>query len=357
MSKSIDDFAAQRLRGLLEWQRGRTSTVTIGAGKYGKVYLCGAKLDAVMKETWTKGEKAAACKQAFREHVVALFQTLLVLDGQAPHLPLHYGCCIEARAGGMLGQMYMERFEGSLEKMGTACLVTAEDWLGLAFQLMHSIVVLSELLDLSHNDAYPRNVLISPSVQVGAVTYEVTGETYRVPWRGFAALTDFGIASSVALLGRRSAPEVADRLKPSPSSASFGDVPPTKHILRYSELPVFSRDAYTILKWIRFPTQSLPPAPDGVRLWASSSLRLLDETQDALARPCGLKAAFHSIFAPEWLKRHELPSFAAPGGEAVDFALCGDDAYKVSLFARAERGLAGLPLTSRSAFSFASSSR
>jgi hypothetical protein len=343
-------FTKERLLKLMHWDGGRSPGHVIGQGKYGKVYLCGSSLEAVLKETWTKGEKVSSCKQAFREHVIAILQTLLVLDAQTPHLPLHYGACINARDGQMQGHMYMEKFDGSLQELGHACLVHPADWAALAFQLMYSLVVLSELFHLVHNDLYPRNVLISCGVEVPAVRYRVDGRLYCVPWRHFAALTDFGIASSGELLGRRSVPEVAEQLGSSLPEKHFGDEAPTKHILRYVGLPAFSRDAYTLFKWIRFATKSLPAPPCKIRHWAAAALRLMDETREELAAPSGLRAIFHTIFGQEWMARHDLPSFAVAddgsGSCETDFALRASGAEKASLLARAEVALAGLPLVS-----------
>lgn len=348
MPLSAVAFSEERLQKLLRWDGGRSLGHMIGSGKYGKIYLCGSSLEAVLKETWTSGKKPSSCKQAFREHVIAILQTLLVLDAQTPHLPLHYGACINACRGQMQGHMYMEKFDGSLQDLGHVCLLHAVDWAALAFQLMYSLVVLSELFHLVHNDLYPRNVLISCDVAAPAVRYRVDGRLYSVPWRHFAALTDFGIASSGELLGCRSVPEVADRLVSSPPDEHFGDEAPTKHILRYVSLPAFSRDAYTLFKWIRFPTKSLPPPPCTVRRWAAACLRLMDETREELAEPSGLRAIFHTIFGQEWMTQHELPPFAVADDDDgdADFALRANSAQKASLLLRAEAALAGLPLSS-----------
>ena len=348
MPLSAVAFTKQRLQRLMDWDGGRAPGHMIGSGKYGKVYICGSSLEAVLKETWTNGEKASSCKQAFREHVIAILQTLLVLDGQTPHLPMHYGACINAHGGRMLGHMYMEKFDGSLQELGHACLLGAEDWLALAFQLTYSLVVLSEILDLVHNDAYPRNVLISLGTNAPSVKYRISDRFYSVPWRSFAALTDFGIASSAALMGQRTVPEVAERLDSSALEDHFGDQEPTKHILRYADLPPFSRDAYTILKWMRFPTKSLPAPPRTVRKWAAASLRLMDETRCELAEPSGLQAVFHTIFGSAWMAQHGLPSFSVANDDTCepDFELRSNVAHKASLFRRAEDALAGIPFSS-----------
>lgn len=230
--RGVEVLTAARAQDFYDWRAGEPQ-VHIGSGKYGRVYSSGRS--AVLKESVTR---AGLCKQAFREHVMGLLQTLLVLQACTPHLPLHYGTSIVAEGVLMRGHMYMERFEGSLIDL-RGCLRTESDWLSLLFQLLLTFVALALLFGVTHNDAYPRNILINSQSSAPRVIYRCQEKSYALEWSFMAALTDFGIATTPLLMGHRSAPEVAERLEALELPPDFASTPPRHHILRYKSLPLF----------------------------------------------------------------------------------------------------------------------
>ena len=310
----------------------------IGSGKYGRVYSSGRS--AVLKESVTR---AGLCKQAFREHVMGLLQTLLVLQACTPHLPLHYGTSIVAEGVLMRGHMYMERFEGSLIDL-RGCLRTESDWLSLLFQLLLTFVALALLFGVTHNDAYPRNILINSQSSAPRVIYRCQEKSYALEWSFMAALTDFGIATTPLLMGHRSAPEVAERLEALELPPDFASTPPRHHILRYKSLPLFSRDAYTVLQWTCFDPR-LPRAPPAVQLWARSALRLLNEIRESLKEAEGLARFFHAIFSSSWLATCGLPPLEVDGALTPDFTVPADDSARGHMLAQAAAALQTLPLS------------
>jgi hypothetical protein len=288
-------FTQERRRAFVEWEKGERADL-LGTGKYGQVFrVSGGSARTVVKECVVRSGRTGMRRQAFREHAIGILQTLLALEGCAPHLPLHFGACVSVEAGRLRGRMYMEEHDGSLKTLGSEVLRREEDWISLAFQVASTLVMLAETLQLTHNDLYPRNVLISrhpPST----VTYRFPGAAYSVDWNFFVALTDFGIASS-RLMGC-SAPEITEVLKnTSHQIRAFGSVVPSRHILEYVWLPPFSRDLYTMLKWIRFSSAHLPLAPRAVALWAQAMLIHLDAHQSSLDAPSGLQSAFSHLFS------------------------------------------------------------
>ena len=331
----MDALTAARARDFYAWRAGEPQE-RVGSGKYGRVY--GSGRTSVLKESVTR---AGLCKQAFREHVMGLLQTLLVLQSCTPHLPVHYGAAIAAGGSRMRGYMYMERFEGSLLDFG-ARLCTEMDWLSLLFQLFVTLVALALLFGVTHNDAYPRNILINSRARAPRVVYRVQEKSYALPWSFMAALTDFGIASTPVLMGNRSAPEVSERLKALEPPRDLASTAPRHHVLAYKSLPVFSRDAYTVLQWTCFAHRGLPAAPPAVRLWARSSLQLLDEIRESLEEAAGLARFFHAIFASGWLATCGLPALEVDEAGGADFMVPADGAR---LLAQAADALLTIPLS------------
>jgi hypothetical protein len=78
-----------------------------------------------------------------------------------------------------------------------------------------------------------------------------------------------------------------------------------------------------------------------VRLWARSSLQLLDEIRESLEEAGGLARFFHAIFASSWLATCGLPALEAEGA-AADFAVPADGAR---LLAQASDALLTIPLS------------
>ena len=337
----VEAIAAKRVRDLYDWRLGQAQE-RIGAGKYGRVYSVGPGCAAILKESVTR-RRAGMCKQAFREHIIGLLQTLLVLEACTPHLPLHYGAAIAAGGRCMRGRMYMERFEGSLVDLG-GCLGAEADWLSLLFQLTSTFAALALLFGVTHNDAYPRNILISPRARARRVVYRCQGRSYVLHWPFLAALTDFGIATSPLLMGKRTAPEVSEHLSNLEVPSNFASCPPQHHILKYKSLPLFSRDVYTVLKWTCFADSHLPAAPPAVRLWARTCLHLLDEVRENLSEPQGLVRFFHAIFATERLAACGLSAVEADGEPRPDFTFPPDDDASRRMLAQAAAALRGIPL-------------
>ena len=284
----MDAFHRQRRFALKTWRPGERGEL-VGEGKYGQVYRCGP--GAVAKDLDVA--RRSRREQAYREHVVGLLQTLLVLSRVTPHLPLHYG----ALWGQRRMELHMEAFDVSLDRAG-ACLVDEEAWVSLFFQVWSALLALAFVFGVAHNDLYPRNVLLRAAPATAPVCYEVLGRRYKVPLPFFAALTDFGVASCP--WGGEHA------VRPSPLGAppDLGSLPPSRHVLQY-DLPVFARDPYSLLKWAAFPNRSLPTAPSKVVGWARAGLTRLDERREDCRDADGAARLFAAAF--DALRRHGLP--------------------------------------------------
>lgn len=345
--RDVQVLTANRLRALCEWQTSSLSCEEVlGSGKYGTVYASRDDRASVMKESVTKGgARPGLRKQAFREHVIALLQSLMVLEGCTPHLPLHYAVSISACGPCMRGNMFMERFSGSLVDLATKCLCSDEDWICLLFQLLSTFAALASVFGISHNDSYPRNILIHQDARAQRVVYRCGGATYALRWPFFAAVTDFGIATSASLMGALHCPEVSDGLVGLELPPAFGAVPPEHHILKYKHLPTFCRDAYTVLKWARFRSKSLPEASASVKCWAKASLALLDNVRSQCDAPEGLLHFVHEIFEDDWLRACGISvRLRAPSTEPPDFAFPVTEERKQDMLRRAAIALQGLPL-------------
>jgi len=343
--RDIKALTANRLRALYQWHSSSLSCEVLGSGKYGTVYAAGGDRASVMKESVTKGARPSLRKQAFREHVIALLQSLMVLEGCTPHLPLHYAVSISACGPCMRGNMFMERFSGSLVDLAAKCLRSDEDWVCLLFQLLSTFAALGAVFGISHNDAYPRNILISQDTRAQRVVYRCGSATYALRWPFFAAVTDFGIATSTSLMGALQCPEVSDGLVDLEPASDFGSAAPEHHILKYKRLPTFCRDAYTVLKWVRFCSKSLPEAPTPVRRWAGASLALLDSVRGQCDAPEGLLHFVQEIFEDDWLRACGLSlRLRVSSTEPPDFAFPVSEDRKEEMLRRAAAALQGLPL-------------
>jgi len=274
---------SSRRRRYETWRESKAQDL-LGVGRYAQVFRAGP--DAAVKVVSLQGSSRHARKQAFREHVVGLLQTLLLAARATPHLPWHFGTTFSLSPRRTVA-LHMELFDGTLATGGAAVLRSPGLWLALVFQVLHACAVLGDVFGVTHNDAYPRNVLLR-RCPTQTATYELAGGevAFRAPF--LAALTDFGIASG-ELLGAPLAPEVA-ALKglasahPPSAPAPRAFLPPDRHVLHYALRPE-ARDFYTVLGWTTFGHEGLPPPPLNVRAWALQATRLLDAEQAASPRP------------------------------------------------------------------------
>jgi serine/threonine protein kinase len=300
--------------GPLEAIRGRK----IGNGKYGTVYLCQGSPHVVIKEVTIDKAKSNASSLAFREHAMSLLQTVIALRSLCPHLPLHYGICTSSpRQGSLHLAYYMEAFDCSLDAAPLDVLSDHKDWIALLFQILSALVTVATLLEVAHNDLYPRNVLIkrrawTDEETLGESTYDMFGNRWIVPWRYLAGLTDFGICSGKALGTPNESPEVERHLQDEIPGQAFGDLPPSVHVLHYRDLPHFSRDPYMLFKWPRFRTRSLPQAPPNVSAWAGHCLSFIDRHRYHFASPLGSRKLLSHAFCPDVLKTFALTPLSIP---------------------------------------------
>ena len=347
---------SSRIASVFAWKQGSRADL-LGTGKYGKVFRVKGPSDSVVKESVVRSPKDGPRRQAFREHVIGLLQTLLVLRRHTPHVPVHFATSIGLDAKRALqGHMYMEAFDGSLQDCGAGVLRGAGEWLSLAFQVSSALVVLADMLHITHNDLYPRNVLVRARACVGSpVLYSLAGRRYLLRWPFLAVLTDFGIASSELLMGQDGAPEVAASLPDTPVPAAFGEARGGVHILRYKELPTFSRDAYTLLRWMRHGAKGMPAPPEPVVTWAAMGLRAVDSHRQIFKSPRGLVVLFHSLFDASTLCSCGLAGPLLPREPAADdtgpeemYSYHATEEERDAVLSRAEDLLRQLPFCARS---------
>ena len=290
----------QRLKKFLSYNNPASpidysSSSLLGSGKYGKVYRVD---DTSVKKECTIRCRGGSLKQAFREHVVGILQTLLVASAYTPHFPLHFDAYMHIDLNYTLtGHMFMENFTGSLQDVGTEILITPSDWVSLAFQILSGVLVLADMLDLTHNDLYPRNILVRTCAPNKYVKYTIIDKTYTLKWPFLAVITDFGIASSSEFMGKLSMPEVTQSLDELEISDDFGKHYSKNHILQFKQLPVFSRDLYTFLKWMHFGSKKLPSTPKDIKIWSAKGLEYLDSHRSEFSRSKGMIVFFTYMFS------------------------------------------------------------
>lgn len=325
---------AVRAAAFHAWDRASLSELVtaarLGTGRYGTVVECapgwpGCAAKIVLAKTWR------ARRQAYREHVVGLLQSLLLLERVTPHFPWHYGAELRATAppaSQLSIVLFMERYPTSLPDGAASLLTTAAAWGTLLFQLAQAAVALALIFGVVQNDAYPRNALVRPCACT-TVVYDVAGTRYALRAPFLAVLTDYGISSG-DLVVAPSVPEVAFGQAATVRVAAcnlprvrgrFAFVQPQAHVLSYRDLPVYARDLSMLLKWPSTAEQ-LPRAPLAVHLWSQAALHRLDGMAAALEVPAGLLLAFHAAFAPPLLASYRLDfARAPPASVPTDFAL------------------------------------
>lgn len=304
----MSDQVRERTQKFYNW-RGDTSTTavgeTVGKGNYGTVYRCG---DGVVVKIVPEVRKSTgATKLAYREHVMSLLQTVIVLREHTPHLPIHYG--LEAIFSGpksLSMKLYIEAFDCSLEAAPSSWIAKPTDWIALLFQVFSAIVCVAKLLDVCHNDLYPRNVLLKHNDATSFdCCYAHFGIKHSMSWHSLAALTDFGVCSS-PLLASKEGPEVKRTPNVPQSEIPFGEQPPKLHVLNHTYLPQFSRDPYLIFKWGAFRTKGLNPAPVQITSWCRNVLHYIDTHQAKFCKPEATVRLLAFSFSPETLAAHKL---------------------------------------------------
>lgn len=309
----------------------------IGRGNYSKVFLT-TDCSAAAKVAAYPRASLSTRKQAFREHVVSLLQTLLVLRRVTPFHPLHYGSAFDASGTPSL-TMYMESFEGSLEVLGAQVLASPVDWAKIAFQVCHGTLALSLLFEVTHNDLYPRNILVRRLPEATRVSLAVEGVAYDLELASLAVVTDYGIASGPCL--GCELPEVSsglNRLQTMP--AWFAPTPLKEHVLVYAQLPAYARDPFVILKGLLYaPGSELPVPPLSVKLWGLDALRRMVAALGDFSEPRAQLRLFHHLFHEDNLRAFKLEALTAPRVVAGGGGGSTSPQYHCELTLRAKKAL------------------
>jgi serine/threonine protein kinase len=239
--------------------------------------------------------------------------------------------------------MYMERFAAPLSELGAALLTSEHAWVSLLFQVLFTLCSLGVLTGITHNDLYPRNLLVNPHAHAACVRYRMRASQYAISWPFLVALTDFGVATTPGLMGTQTGPEITAGFAPLQPGSDFGQRKPVAHILRYSALPLYSRDIYTVLLWVAFPSGQLPAPPRSIQRWAEAGLRLLDEIRDTLQDAEVLVDVVQMLFSASWMKACALHPLVSDGG--VDYHLDRQDARRQGILLRGADAVRQLPLS------------
>lgn len=270
--------------------------ILLGEGKYGKIYADGTGV--VTKEVTARGNKRGMASP-FREKIVAILQSLLVMRNTSPHFPLHYGFEMTPIPNSLKCNVsyLIEEWESSLENIGMQLLANDQtSWVHMVFQIMSAITTYSTVFDISHNDLYPRNILVKRFAQPEPYVYDIFGTRYEARYRFILAITDFGIASSTLMGNADHCAEVAASLKDQPVGNAFGTIAPSKHILYYKSLPPYARDVYTVLKWIVFPSKRFQCNLGNVVSWCANALATVDKNQGHFVDPQAIARLLQFMF-------------------------------------------------------------
>lgn len=320
----------EREKMFYAWEKAEPGE-PVGKGNYGTVFKSGE--GAVVKVMKQVRKSTGSAKLAYREHVMSLLQSLLVLRRHTPHLPLHYGLeAVRAAPRTLAMRFYLEAFDCSLDGAPSDLLRQPQDWVALLFQVGSALLCVAKLLEVCHNDLYPRNILLRRRPRPCLLSYNHFGLEHELCWHTLAVLTDFGVCSG-RLLNSRAGPEVKRTPVVLRSETPFGQQPPGVHVLNHTYLPAFSRDPYLLFKWGRFRTKGLPQPPEAVRSWCSAVLAHLDERQASFSEPAAVLRLFGFAFSPETLQAYGLPSLEPSDSSEKDkeahFSVDEEDQRKI----------------------------
>jgi hypothetical protein len=298
----------ERKAGFQAWRCAPLGDL-IDRGNYGLVHRSGSSVAKVLDLV---GKSRNSRRQAFREHVVAMLQSLLLLRAVTPHYPFHYGAKTSFKGPSIQFTFYMEAFQGNLLELAVDVL-TAEgsSWTHLVFQTLHACLALSHVFGVVSNDLYPRNLLVRKIHEKRRVDYVVEGARYSLRPSFLVAVTDYGISSG-HLLGASAAPEVHASTVKRARPSHFSLEPPRAHILQYEPLlPPYSRDPYTVLKWVFYAQEHFPVAPWPVRAWCLEAMARIDRALESFSEASAQGSLFHHLFHPTNLDRFGLPTVSA----------------------------------------------
>ena len=281
----------------------------LGRGKYGTVRAAGLRSVVKTIELRTKDEARwkNKARQSYREYVVGIIQSLIVQRRHNPHLVIHYGGKMRL-SGDIYGlSLKMERFEGSLDQGSDRLFSGDAAWRSMFFQVTSGLAAMAILPGVVHNDLYPRNVLFRVLPRAIDADYVICGQAHRVRHEVFYAIADFGICGSPLLdCGKECKPDM--RLSMLQTPTLFGQTPSDQHILKYADLPPFSRDVYVLYKWPRGGISKIATVPLDIGRWAQSVLSHIDQNLAEFKRPSGIVNMMAKVFDVERMPTSSPPS-------------------------------------------------
>jgi serine/threonine protein kinase len=283
----------------------------IGKGKYGTVRAVDDNTVVKVIDVDLVGDRwEVKAKQAYREYVVGVLQRLVVRRGHTPHLVIHFSGRMDVSSDRRCTlNLHMERFECSLDKGSRQALISEAQWRSMYFQLSSGLAALALLLGAVHNDLYPRNVLLRRLPREVSVVYDVCGAQYRGVHDTLFAIADFGVCGSPLLgCGRCCTPGI--RLSSVETPRLFGQTPTEQHILKYAELPPFSRDIYVLFKWPTGGLANLYAVPESIMAWSLRILKHVDEHLDDFRKPQAIVDLLPVAFGEHLLSSPTRPDFA-----------------------------------------------
>ena len=288
---------------------GKDDKELIGSGKYGSVYRS--------QEGIVKKEIRARCndrglKGPYREKIVAILQSLLVLQRVNPHFPLHYGFeyVADPKQFKMDMSYLIEEFDMSLDSCKPNALSDSSKltWVIVVFQILSAILTYSSVFGICHNDLYPRNILIKQIPSPEMFSYRIYGLHYQFRSDFILSITDFGLCGSDILKNKKCNPEITTTLKGEElPELGFHSLRSAKHVLHYKDLPVFSRDLYTFLKYFIYPNALFSNSPANVSNWCKNMLSNIHKNLEHFVDPEGIHKLFNFAFSNSELKKFDLP--------------------------------------------------
>lgn len=319
-----------------QWMKLKSSQLStgdlLGSGKYGSVYAL-VSCPKIAAKTCAADLKSRGLKQAFREYIISLLQKILLESRCTPNLVMHFGSSPLKANGELSLKFYMERCDGSLDRMAPEVLRKDADWSSAIFQALSACVVLGETYGIVHNDLYARNMLVKWNRKGESSSrrtlYKLFGEDFLLVSDFLLVICDFGMAASRLLDAPLAAPELKYEIPSKGYGGCFKSLGGGDHILKFS-VPPYTRDVYTVMRYGAAKGSLGVEPPAKIVGWAEDCLKAVDLRHSEFSAPRGLTRAVHDFFL-RLARLHDIEEPTGGSCTGADETWSCDSGRKASL--------------------------
>lgn len=330
--------------GFAELNKNKTIRVNgeLGKGEYGIVYDCNVSCRqeqirrvaikiVTTPDNPTKRELTLA--RMLREEIACAYLNSLVFLRVCPNFVLVHKSFLSRhtkKENIFCFLLSMEKADGNFRqwtKEKAAVFREPFNFMQCMFQIFIAMVVYGTYIDMVHNDLYLKNILYN-NIPKTTFVYQFRGRKYYLNrCEVLLKISDLGICSSLQYL-KNSHKDMCNIASTKRHASSLVDYDFAHHVLEYTSIPAFCRDAVTVLRSVGFISYLHPAC----KAWIGESLALLDARRPDTAAKLGdyVEAIFHR------------ECLAKCGISPNIFESCGDEAddvFQVDMLEESKRAM------------------